>query len=324
MYCMNCGKQVNDNAMNCPYCGGEIREENIYDNINGRNIVQKSKKGKRLTVIIILVLVVIAIFGIAGKVYDRTDAGKITNARRYMHDGNYLSARGALSDTHSEKAGVYWDYVELMLDVEYLCKSANNVYNIDNTIIEMNSRINNEIMPKKKGFLKESEERKLADVLSALEKYGLNEYKASDMRICLSASCGVYSQIDSFGKVISFTPDKVKKDAEEWKRELDTARDLYKTVMSTDDMPYYIEVNDAIQTVQEEIDESIEEFGGTASVYYPDGFSYKANRCTSEDIQELEYNMKRKLIQSYFGEISYIDKAPQYVQPSMTPSLDAQ
>lgn len=328
MFCMNCGRQINDNATNCPYCGVEIREGNVHDNNHYYNAPpsQSYAINKSLIIkilIIVILVIVVAIAGAFALLYRSSDAGKLMRSRKCVDKQNYEKAYELIQDIPGEKARVYQEYISLMQDMKHLCAYANNNSEIDETLFQIENRIKNNIMPNKKGFLKKNEEEKLTSILSNIESYDNNLEKVKNMKTNMQKACSVYTQFDTFDSGRNVNPTQVKENAVEWQNALEQAKQSYTDIMATEDMPFYYNTMKAIKFAQNEMIDTIEKFGENSTVHYTDGFIYEGKKCTEDDIQELEYNMKRQLIKNNFSK--YYDVVQLgYTKPTSPASQYAQ
>lgn len=297
MFCNECGEKINDDVMNCPYCGNKIREPRVTVPIQPKkSTADISKIKKRFILIVVLTILVLSVFSYIG-----SSAGKLTQARIWMATKHYSKAYDVSCKSSGEKAYAYQGYALVMKNVEYLCDKANNNDEIDNSIAEIRNSIN--CLDDRKLLLRNREQTILDDISNALNSYDAALSEINTFRENINKACRVYDQFEYFDSGKSFNPSTIKAEAVEWQNTIDEANNYYKSIMHSEDLPFYSDIFRATKLAQSEMISSIDEFGENSTVYFKGGFNYSEKPCDTEDINKIVYEVKREYISRNFSDI---------------------
>lgn len=98
MFCVNCGKQIKEDALFCPYCGykseeelfGQSKQSNLSKDNNEKSIKKKKSKNKVVFFIVFFIIIFSILCGIYSTFRYRSKTGAVCLSDEMVDFGEYV------------------------------------------------------------------------------------------------------------------------------------------------------------------------------------------------------------------------------------------
>ena len=255
MLCKNCGKEINNDASFCPYCGAAANAGNAVNNTSALNIALKKNKRRKYTCFIVIIAILVLIFPIKNSIEKAVVKSAAEDYLQMVKDGPNEETMDEIivqllygvtgSETltnllHGQITGedVRDIYDAVMLHMGYQVKNVERVESGHYRITVRIENMNNTIVASEAGkrFLERYTEGNIIDAIM-LAKNDLSSDKSQTIAgFLVEASDYLYMNDKTHSMVTGIHIIDVSKSDDGWKFSFDKGVDAF--IFDCAGMPY--------------------------------------------------------------------------------------